>query len=186
VQDWFAVNVRGGAHRGRAGVAKAWQSSVETPDVPGVADPLPTDPDTLTAMQRRLEHAERTTYEAWCRALDEYRTGGPDAPSAAAVAIQQKTWQETVERRRKLEKEFPLIMYRRSRYVDVQQAAKIITQGVQAMTVDLDAVGLKVAARCVGKESRDIRREIDDAIRDARRHLQTILADVIGGADGQG
>jgi len=200
VEDWFAVNV----NRGAATASRAVYPSNAQPELPvagsSPAEGIPlvgvtegavaalaraTNADGVIAMRDRLERADEMTYAAWRAALAanaawhrKKRHGKNDSHppwSVGALSALQKAWQDTVGPRRQLEKELPVIMHRRGRYVDAQTVGKIFTNTVLSMIADLNGIGLKVASRCVGKTAREIRGEIDEAVREAQRHLQGIL-----------
>lgn len=208
VEDWFAVNVRGGSIRAgaslsppvaalprsqnaktktkragngsRKGSGSARSSSAKSPrngisasqSIDDLAKAV--DVETLVDMKTRLEDAEAATFETWSLALESNQKK-PGTYSASELKLLQASWQDVVERRRKLEKELPVILYRRGRYVDATVVGRVLAKAVQSMVADLQTVGIKVAPRCVGKSGREIRIVVDEAVRDARRHLRDML-----------
>jgi len=139
--------------------------------------------DTLLAMAKNLEVAERLTFGAWAGAVRENHTSPRDLPmphSEVQIAMLMRNWHECVAKRKQLEREMPRIMMERGRYVDVQEVGAILDRCVGAVCQDLDQVGISVADRCVNKSAREIREIVDEAVTQARRHIAEVWQ-AIGG-----
>lgn len=139
--------------------------------------------DTLLAMAKNLEVAERLTFGAWAGAVRENQTAPRDLPmphSEVQIAMLMRNWHECVAKRKQLEREMPRIMMERGRYVDVQEVGAVLDRCVGAVCQDLDQVGISVADRCVNKSAREIREIVDEAVTQARRHIAEVWK-AIGG-----
>jgi hypothetical protein len=125
-------------------------------DAMASADP---DADNIEAALDRISRLERAAYQL---AGD----GHPDMIRA---------YKDVAAGRRQLEKDLPEILYRQGRYVDAEKVGGLVTKAVTGMCAELDQVGIAVADLCVGKNAREIRLEVDGAVRRAREHIQRLL-----------
>lgn len=138
-------------------------------------------PDGLVDMLHRMQTAERACYARWGAAIRDAQAGRGEW-SQAQIATMHKSWRDSQEMVRRLEKELPEILYRKARYVDAVAIGETLARAGAIVASELDQLGQAIAERCVGRDVREIRTVIDAAVAKARGALVAELEKLTKGA----
>lgn len=160
VQEWLAASGQTNSQQ---------RVAMSVPSEPNQDVEVPTDAvikqtaakgsvDDLNGLVERLKAAEMSTYNTWIRAR------GRKGASAAEVGTWMKIWQETVEKRRRVEKDLPEMLKQRGIFVDVRAVSSVVTRAMTELSSQLKGLGISVAEELVGKSANEIRLIIDQRV----------------------